>query len=151
IFNSNPVGFHATQGFGPGRAALAGPFVVNAATTPGGGNFPGFCSGINPSAGRAATAIFGLGQWASGDCAAAAIGDSDVGVNLPQDGQVGNLTVDAGGHGNGAADGTVGLNSTASGQLQTKIIHADGTETITTLSCTLGVSTGDAKVHCEDK
>jgi hypothetical protein len=45
VFNANPLGFHVTRGFGPSRASIA-PFTVNAqATTPGGGNFPGFCDG----------------------------------------------------------------------------------------------------------
>jgi hypothetical protein len=50
VFNANPLGFHVTRGFGPSRASLA-PFTVNAqTTTPGGGNFPGFCdlSGAGP-------------------------------------------------------------------------------------------------------
>lgn len=141
IFNSNPLGFHATSGFGPGRAAAFSPFAVNAATTtPGGGNFPGFCNSTNPSSGRAATVMFGLGQWTSGDCANVGIPDATVGVAIPAAGQVGQLTVDAVGNGTG----------TDSGQLEVKLIHADGSETITPITCTLGQSAAGAKVHCED-
>ena len=31
VFNSNPLGFHVTRGFGPSRASIA-PFTVNAQT-----------------------------------------------------------------------------------------------------------------------
>lgn len=141
IFNSNPVGFHVTKGFGPGRASIFSPFIVNAATTtPGGGNLPGFCNAIALSGGRAATVIFGLGRWSSGLCDDAATPDTSVGVALPADGQIGQLTVDAVGQGNGAD----------SGQMEVKIIHADGTQTIIPVTCSLGVSNAGAKVHCED-
>ena len=143
IFNANPVGFHITGGFGPSRAGMSNsPFVVNAATPgPGGGNFSGFCNAVALSSGRAATVIYGIGRWSSGSCDDAADPDSDVGMTIPQAGQVGNLTVDAVGLGNGQD----------SGQMEVKIIHTDGTQIITPITCTLGVSAVGAKVHCEDK
>jgi hypothetical protein len=141
IFNSNPVGFHATSGFGPGRASISSPFVVNAATTtPGGGNFPGFCNAVALSTGRAATVLFGLGRWSSGVCDDGNTPDTSIGVAIEADGQVGQLTVDAVGQGNGAD----------SGQMEVKIIHADGSQTIIPVTCTLGQSSAGAKVHCED-
>ena len=153
IFNANPLGLHTTSGFGPGRRADgSSTFTVNAQSpTPGGGNFPGFCSSIAPSSGRGATVVFGLGLWSSGDCAGSGVPDSAVGVAIPASGQVGQLTVDAIGQGTGADDGKVGIDSTGSGQIQLKVVHADGTETTTPISCTLGVSSPGAKVHCEDK
>jgi len=74
-----------------------------------------------------------------------------VGVSVPQAGQIGNLTVDARGIGVSPDDGGVGPNSTASGQLEVEVIHVDGTQTVESLTCSLGVSPADAKVHCEDK
>lgn len=150
VFNSNPVGLRVTKGFGAASAALSSPFVVNAqSTTPGGGNFSGFCNAVNPPAGRAALVIYGLGLWTSGDCAVAGLPDSDVGVTIPQNGQIGNVSIDAVGTGTGADDGTVGISSTGSGQIQIDVIHADGTRTKTAISCTLGISS-NAKVHCDD-
>jgi hypothetical protein len=123
-------------------ASTESPFVVNAqSTTPGGGNFSGFCNAVAPSSGRAATVLFGLGRWSSGSCDDAATPDSGVGVNIPQNGQVGQLTVDAVGLGTGSD----------SGAMELKLVHADGTETILPLTCTLGVSSAGSKVHCEDK
>jgi hypothetical protein len=152
IFNANPLGFHITKGFGSARASVASPFVVNAqATTPGGGNFPGFCDGVLRAIGRADTVIYGIGRWTSGACQDGAVQFSDVGVTVPQAGQIGNLTIDAHGQGNTPDDGKIGINGTSSGQMEVDIIHADGTQNITQLSCTLGVSNPDAKVHCEDK
>src|SRR5262249_44425885 len=66
--------------------------------------------------------------------------DSDVGVAIPANGQVGDLTVDAVGTGT-ASD---------SGAMEIKIIHPDGTQTVTAISCSLGVSS-NSKIHCEDK
>lgn len=144
VFNSNPVGFHLTHGFAT-RASNAGPFVVNAqTTTAGGGNFSGFCNatfGSGTPGARAHTVIFGLGRWNSGACEDGSVQDTDVGVSIPQNGQIGNLTMDAIGTGT-AAD---------SGQLQVTIIHSDGTRTITPLSCTFGISAPGSKLHCEDK
>src|SRR6185437_8718475 len=152
IFNSNPVGFHVTKGFGAARSALSSPFAVNAQSpTPGGGNFSGFCNSINSPAGRGATVIYGLGLWTSGDCTSGGIlADSDVGVSIPQSGQIGNVSVDAVGTGTGADDGIVGLSSTGSGQIEIDVLHADGTRTASAISCTLGIS-NNAKVHCDDK
>lgn len=151
IFNSNPAGFHITHGFGATRASASGIFVVNAqATTPGGGNFAGFCSTVNPSTGRAATVLYGLGIWSSGDCSSAGASDSDVGVTISQPGQIGNVSVDAVGTGTVADDGKVGLASAASGQIEVTVIHADGTRAVAPITCTLGVS-NNAKVHCDDK
>ena len=144
IFNANPVGLRITGGFGTSRAdAMNSPFVVNAATPgPGGGNFSGFCNGVALSgADHRATVIYGIGRWSSGSCEDAADPDSDVGVTIPQTGQIGNLTVDAVGQGHGSD----------SGQMEVKIIHSDGTQTITPLTCSLGTSGVEAKVHCEDK
>jgi FlaG/FlaF family flagellin (archaellin) len=142
IFNSNPVGFHITKGFGAARASLASPFVVNAqAAASGGGNFPGFCNAVSPSSGRAATVIYGIGRWSTGSCEDATTPDSDVGVSVLQAGQIGNLTVDAVGNGTGAD----------SGDFEIKVIHADGTQTISAITCNLGVSAVEQKVHCEDK
>lgn len=151
VFNANPLGFHVTRGFGPSRASLA-PFTVNAqTTTPGGGNFPGFCDSFATGVGRGATAIYGIGRWSSGLCNDKSTPDSDVGVTVPQDGQIGNVTIDARGNGTSPDDGIVGLNSSASGQIEVKVIHPDGTQSSTPITCTLGVSAVDAKVHCEDK
>jgi hypothetical protein len=100
---------------------------------------------------RARTVIYGIGRWTSGNCQDGQTQFSDVGVNVPQTGQIGNLTVDAHGTGTAPDDGTIGLNSTASGQLEVEILHADGTRNVTPLTCSLGVSSVDAKVHCEDK
>jgi hypothetical protein len=152
IFNSNPIGFHATRFGNSTHASAASPFVVNAqATTPGGGNFSGFCNGTPANGGRAAIVPFGLGDFISGDCSGNFVNDTTVGVVIPASGQVGQLTVDAVGQGSGADDGKVGISSNASGQAEVKIIHADGTLTFLPLSCTLGVSNPGAKVHCEDK
>ena len=153
IFNSNPLGLHDTSGFGPGRRAdSSSTFTVHAqSSTPGGGNFPGFCSSVAPASARAATVLFGLGLWSSGDCASSPTSDSAVGVAIPATGQVGQLTVDAVGQGTGADDGKVGVDSTGSGQIELKVVHADGTEATTSISCTLGVSSPGARVHCEDK
>lgn len=145
IFNSNPVGLHVTSGFGPTRtASTSSPFVVNAqATTPGGGNFSGFCNATvrSGTAGfRVRIVIFGLGRWTSGSCEDGQVQFSNVGVNIPAAGQIGNLTVDAIGTGV-AAD---------SGQLQLTVLHSDGSQTIAPLTCSLGVSS-NTKVHCEDK
>ena len=152
IFNANPLGFHVTRGFGPSRASLQpAAFTVDAqTTTPGGGNFSGFCDQINPvPAGvRAQTGIFGLGIWSSGACTPPS--GPEVGVTIPQAGQIGNVSVDAVGTGTQPDDGKVGLNSIGSGQIQVVVLHADGTQTITPVSCTLGVS-NEAKVHCDDK
>jgi hypothetical protein len=151
VFNANPLGFHVTKGFGPSRASIA-PFTVNAqATTPGGGNFPGFCDSETGGLSRTATVIYGIGRWSSGLCNDRATPGSNVGVAVPQTGQIGNLTVDARGIGVSPDDGVIGLNSTASGQLQVEVIHADGTLTFESLTCSLGFSPADAKVHCEDK
>jgi hypothetical protein len=143
VFNANPVGLHVTRGFAT-RASAAGAFVVNAqTTTPGGGNFSGFCNGTfgsgTPNA-RAHTVIFGLGRWSSGSCEDGVVQDTNVGVSIPQNGQIGNLTVDAIGTGT-AAD---------SGQLQLIVIHSDGTRTTIPLGCTFGISS-PGRVHCEDK
>jgi hypothetical protein len=151
IFNANPLGFHVTKGFGPSRASIA-PFTVNAqATTPGGGNFPGFCDLFTGPSARTVTVIYGIGRWTSGACNDRTTSDSDVGVAVPQTGQIGNLTIDARGIGTSPDDGSVGLNSTASGQMEVIVIHADGTRSTAPLTCTLGVSAVDAKVHCEDR
>lgn len=142
IFNSNPVGFHVTHGFGAGRASIAGPFSVNAqAPSPGGGNFAGFCNAVTPTTGRAATVIYGIGRWSTGSCDDAATPDSDVGVTVLQSGQIGNLTVDAIGNGT-AAD---------SGAMEVKVIHSDGSQTISAITCSLGTSAVEQRVHCEDK
>jgi hypothetical protein len=118
------------------------PFVVSAQTvTAGGGNLSGFCDDIPLGVARGATVIFGLGRWNSGQCSDARTPDSSVGVTLPQAGQIGQLTVDAVGAGV-AAD---------SGQMFLKIIHADDTETVITLACTLGMNSTPGRVHCEDK
>jgi hypothetical protein len=85
--------------------------------------------------------IYGIGRWSSGSCDDAATPDSDVGVSIPAAGQIGNLTVDAVGLGNGSD----------SGAMEVKVIHADGSQTITQVACTLGVSAAAAKVHCDDK
>ena len=153
IFNSNPLGFHATSGFGPGRQAdSSSAFTVNAQSpTPGGGNFPGFCSSTPAVSGRAAVVPFGLGSWSSGDCAGSIVSDSNVGVAIPANGQIGQLTVDAIGQGTGADDGKIGLASIGSGQIELKVIHADGTQATTPITCTFGISNPGAKVHCEDK
>lgn len=155
IFNANPVGFHITRGFSAARASLhkQTAFTVNAqAPTPGGGNFPGFCNSVNvaPTGARAATVVYGLGLWTSGECGLTSVSDSDVGVEIPQAGQIGNVTVDAIGTGSGTDDGKLGIDSTASGQIQVTVLHADGTRTDTAITCALGVS-NNAKVHCEDK
>jgi hypothetical protein len=151
VFNANPLGFHITKGFGPSRASLA-PFTVNAqATTPGGGNFPGFCDTDNGALTRSATAVYGLGRWSNGSCNDHSTPGSDVGVSVPQNGQIGNLTVDARGQGTSPDDGTIGVNSTASGQLEVFVVHTDGTQGVVPLTCSLGVSSADAKVHCEDR
>jgi hypothetical protein len=151
IFNSNPLGFHVTKGFGTARASIA-PFTVNAqATTPGGGNFPGFCDTHTGGVARTVTVIYGLGRWSSGSCDDRSTSDSDVGVAIPQNGQIGNLTVDARGTGTVADNGTIGINGAGSGQSEVIIIHTDGTRTQAPLTCTLGVSAVDAKDHCEDK
>lgn len=151
VFNANPLGFHVTKGFGPSRASIA-PFTVNAqATTPGGGNFPGFCDLFTGAGSRTATAVYGLGRWTSGACNDRATPGTDVGVAVPQSGQIGNLTVDAHGMGTSPDDGLIGLNSTSSGQIEVAVIHSDGTQTITPLTCSLGISAVDAKVHCEDR
>lgn len=122
-------------------ASVQGPFVVNAQSTPpGGGNFSGFCNAVAPSSAKAATVLFGLGRWSSGSCDDAATPDSSVGVTVPQNGQVGQLTVDAVGTGTAADSGTI----------EAKLVHADGTETILPLTCSLGISS-NSKVHCEDK
>ena len=156
IFNANPLGLHITRGFGPSRASLEHPaaFTVDAqTTTPGGGNFAGFCDlvGVASPGARVQSGIFGLGLWASGACnTVAAPPGPEVGVTIPQAGQIGNVSLDAVGTGSGVDDGNVGLNSTASGQIQVVVLHADGTQTITPITCTLGVSSA-AKVHCDDK
>lgn len=152
VFNSNPLGFHVTRGFGPSRASIA-PFTVNAqATTPGGGNFPGFCDSLSGgAAGRAVTVVYGIGRWSSGACDDRLTPSADVGVAVPQNGQIGNVTVDARGIGTLPDDGKIGVNSTASGQIEVVVIHSDDTQSITPLTCSLGVSSVDAKVHCEDK
>jgi hypothetical protein len=142
IHNSNPVGLHITKGFGAARASIASPFVVNAqATASGGGNFAGFCNEVAPSSARAATVIYGIGRWSTGSCEDASTPDSDVGVSVLQAGQIGNLTVDAIGTGTGAD----------SGAFEIKVIHADGSQTITAITCNLGVSAAEQRVHCEDK
>jgi FlaG/FlaF family flagellin (archaellin) len=153
VFNSNPLGFHVTRGFGPSRASIA-PFTVNAQnTTPGGGNFPGFCDSVLLTNGRARTTIYGIGRWTSGNCQDGQVQFSDVGVNIPQAGQIGNLTLDAisVSGSSGADDGLIGINGTASGQMEITIIHADGSLIPTSLTCSLGVTTPNQKVHCEDK
>jgi len=139
-FNSNPVGFHGNKNPVADRIAGRLQSVVEAqAPTPGGGNFPGFCSNLALVSGRAAAVIFGIGRWSTADCSDGSTPDSDVGVSVPQAGQVGNLTVDAVGTGTG----------TDSGQMEVKVIHADGSQTVTTITCSLGISS-DAKVHCQD-
>jgi len=141
VFNWRPVHLLGTR-FGVQRAAADSPFVVNAqAPAAGGGNLQGICDAVNPSSGRAATVLFNLGRWSSGSCQDAATPDSDVGVTIPQTGQIGNLTVDA--TGLGAASN--------SGQMEVKVIHSDGSQTILPLTCSLGVSAAGSKVHCEDK
>jgi hypothetical protein len=142
IFNSNPVGLHTTRGFGAARASLASPFVVNAqAAASGGGNIAGFCNEVVPSSGRAATVIYGIGRWSTGSCEDATTPDSDVGVSILQTAQIGNLTVDAIGNGTGAD----------SGAFEVKVIHGDGTQNISAITCSLGVSAVEQRVHCEDK
>ncbi|HKW74858.1 MAG TPA: hypothetical protein VJN64_04975 [Terriglobales bacterium] len=152
IFNSNPVGLHTTRGFSQRAAASPAAFTVNAqTTTPGGGNFSGFCNSLGPAAGRIALIPFGLGNFSDGNCNGSA-GIGDVGVAIPQNGQIGNVSLDAVGLGTGAEDGQVGLNSTASGQIQVAVLHADGTQTFAPITCSLGVSTDvNSKVHCDDK
>lgn len=145
IFNANPLGFHITRGFSAARARLEQPaFTVDAqTTTPGGGNFSGFCNATFGNATpniRIHAVLFGLGRWTSGSCEDGAVQSSDVGVNIPQNGQIGNLTADATGTGTQAD----------SGQLEVDVIHQDGTRTTTPLTCAFGVSSG-GKVHCEDK
>jgi hypothetical protein len=141
IFNANPVGRHANHGNVSARASIANPFIVNAqTTTPGGGNFPGFCNTLDLVSARAASVLFGIGRWSDGNCADHSTPDSDVGVSIPTAGQIGNLTVDAIGTGT-ASD---------SGQMEVKVIHTDGSQTITAITCTLGLSS-NTKVHCEDK
>lgn len=123
-------------------ASNSNPFVVNAqSVTTGGGNLSGFCDDIPMPVSRAATVIFGLGRWTSGQCSDSRSPDSSVGVTLPQAGQLGQLTVDAVGAGV-APD---------SGFMQLKIIHLDDTETIISLTCTLGMNSTPGRVHCEDK
>ncbi len=123
-------------------ASVSGPFVANAQTTgSGGGNLSGFCADVAASGARAATVIFGLGRWSSGVCSDAQTPDTQVGVTIPQNGQLGNLTVDAIGHGTGAD----------SGQMELKVIHQDGTQTILPITCTMGISNAGTKTHCEDK
>lgn len=140
VFNSLPIGFQSNHGNVTARASLNSPFVVEAqGTTPGGGNFAGFCGSLDVVGGRAASVIYGIGRWTDANCADHSTPDTDVGVVIPVAGQIGNLTVDAVGTGT-AAD---------SGQMEVKIIHADGTQTITTITCSLGVS-NNAKVHCGD-
>jgi hypothetical protein len=127
---------------GTNLADSSGAFIVSAqSTTPGGGNLSGFRDRVSPSSARAATVIFGLGRWSSGSCDDARTPDSSVGVAIPQNGQVGQLSVDAVGTGT-AAD---------SGFMELKIIHSDSTETILPITCTLGISNPGARVHCEDK
>jgi hypothetical protein len=151
IFNANPLGFHVTKGFGPSRASIA-PFTVNAQNiTPGGGNFPGFCDSHTGAGARTVTIVYGIGRWSSGSCDDRLTPDSDVGVAIPQNGQVGNITVDARGTGTVQDNGIVGVSGTGSGQLEVSIIHADGSRSVSPLTCSLGVSAADAKVHCEDK
>lgn len=138
---SNPVGLHSNKNSVASRIAESSfQAVVEAQSpSPGGGNFSGFCGTLNPVSGHAAAVIFGIGRWSTAECSDGSTPDSDVGVTIPQNGQIGNLTVDAVGTGTG----------TASGQMEVKIIHADGTQTITQLTCSLGIS-NNAKVHCED-
>lgn len=146
IFNANPVGFHVTRGFGASRASLQQPasFTVNAQTTAaGGGNFSGFCNATFGNATpniRIHTVVFGLGRWTSGACEDGVVQDTSVGVNIPQNGQIGNLTVDAAGTGT----------QPDSGLLEVMIIHSDGTRITTPLTCSFGISSG-GNVHCEDK
>lgn len=126
-----------------GSKAIAGassPFTVSAATVTGTGNLQGICSAIAPSSGRVATVLFNLGRWSSGSCDDGATPDSDIGVPLPAAGQIGNLKVDA--VGNGSASN--------SGLVEVVIISAGGTRTITSLTCSLGQSAVEARVHCED-
>jgi|GEM_PF-5677339 hypothetical protein len=144
IFNANPTGFHITHGFGASRASIASPFVVNAQSpSPGGGNFAGFCEAVPLASARGATVIYGIGRWSTGSCDDAATPDSDVGVSIPQNGQIGNLTVDA-----IAVSGGTGNDS---GSMEVKVIHTDGTQTVTQITCALGPSTAGQKLHCEDK
>jgi hypothetical protein len=151
IFNANPVGLHITKGFGTVSASAAGAFTVNAQTVaPGGGNFSGFCDVLQQGSARTASPIFGLGLWSSGACNTQPGAAANVGVAIPQAGQIGNVSVDAFGTGTVADDGKVGLDSTASGQVEVVVLHQDGTQTITPVSCSLGVSS-NASVHCDDK
>ncbi len=124
------------------QASAASPFVVNAQTaTTASGNLSGVCNAIAQSRGPAATVLYNLGRWTSGECDDAQTPDTDVGVRVPAAGQIGNLTVDALGIGT----------SDTSGQLEVKIIHTDGSTTITPLTCSLGVNaTANGKVHCSD-
>ncbi|HEY6349618.1 MAG TPA: hypothetical protein VI636_09435 [Candidatus Angelobacter sp.] len=140
-FNPNPIGPRINKNAVSSRIAGGSlQSVVEAqAPTPGGGNFPGFCSTLDLVSGRAAAVIFGIGRWSTAACSDGSTPDSDVGVTIPTSGQVGNLTVDAVGSGTGSD----------SGQMEVKIIHADGTQAITSITCSLGVS-NNAKVHCED-
>jgi hypothetical protein len=144
VLNGSPVGFHLTHRTTTTTASISSMFVANAQTvTPIAGNFPGFCNLLAPTvADHRASVIFGIGRWTDGKCDDAATSDSDVGVSFQQAGQIGNLTVDA-----------VGIGSAAdSGQMEVKLIHSDGTQTIVPLTCTLGISTDpNGKVHCEDK
>jgi hypothetical protein len=122
-------------------------------TTPGGGNFPGFCDGVLLTNGRARTTIYGIGRWTSGNCQDGQVQSSDVGLNIPQAGQIGNLTLDAISvtGSSGADDGLIGINGTTSGQMEVTVIHADGSLTQSSLTCSLGITTPAQKVHCEDK
>jgi hypothetical protein len=144
VLNGSPVGFQLTHKAASTTASISSMFVANAQTvTPIAGNFPGFCNALAPTvADHRAAVLFGIGRWTSGSCDDAAAPDSDVGVSFQQAGQIGNLTVDA-----------VGIGSAAdSGQMEVKLIHADGTQTIVPMTCTLGISTNPTgRVHCEDK
>lgn len=152
IFNANPVGLHITKGFGSAtRASVSGPFTVSAQTAaPGGGNFSGFCDVVQQGPARTASPIFGLGLWSSGACNTQSGASAQVGVAIPQAGQIGNVSLDAVGTGTVADDGKIGLDSTSSGQIEVIVLHQDGTQTITPVSCVLGISS-NAAVHCDDK
>ncbi len=119
------------------------PFVVNAQTaTPTIQNLQGVCNATAPSSGRAATVLFNLGRWSHGACDDAQTPDSDIGVTVPHNGQVGNLVVDAVGTGTGAD----------SGQIEFEVISSStGAKTIIPVTCTLAVSPANSKVHCEDR
>lgn len=146
IFNSNPLGLHLRSVSQAARASIGSAFVANAqgATSTVTSNLTGWCASFGvggiPQGARAAASFFALGRFTDGNCDDRSLADSSSGVVIPSNGQIGNLVCDAVGTGI-ASD---------SGQTQVKIIHADGSETVTPLTCAFGVSSS-GKVHSEDK